>query len=251
MEPQQTPHTDELPVENSTPLSPKGSSNVLLIIIVVLLVLILMGVIAVGMFVVGKKSGESVSTVTPTTEVVDQQQSPTTSQTKPSATPTINPHSKLFTSKKLGIQFLYKADAYGDGDTVEVSETGNKVYVYASTMKPTTGQYVEVFSKDANDSMETAIKKQFLTKYSEKDCWVETMPGNKATITYPKPSDPNEPWFANESTCPAGYSKSNGLSYFLTDPTHPTILLFFSIGQYALDSGIEGKPWQDTIIFRD
>lgn len=47
--------------------------------------------------------------------------------------------------------------------------------------------------------------------------------------------------------CPEPYVSENGISYFLEDTNRPDKFVYFSIGQYAIDSGISNLMWQDTI----
>lgn len=167
--------------------------------------------------------------------------------------------SKLYQSDKLGVQFNYKPSYFDT--TISTKEVGNKIYVYASNTKAEDGQYLEEFSKEPQDSLELAIKKKFLAGYSESDCFVEKLKNDNgfgnlypdsyelATISYPLPTDTNLPFFANAEKCPAIYSKTNGINYFVYDKNHADKYLFVSVGQYAIDSGIEGKVWQHTIRF--
>lgn len=155
---------------------------------------------------------------------------------------------KAFTSQKLGISFNYLSR---NGDT-RVLESGDKVYVYPGT-EAETGQWVQVFTKDKNDTLAQAIEKRFLRDYDKKNCWVELL-GTKesfetATIYYPPNTDPNGPWWENYKNCPANYSAANGVSYFLMDQKHPDKLLFFSIGQYPIEGSEkeDGPLWQETI----
>lgn len=176
-------------------------------------------------------------------------QKPTTnSETSPN-----NPNAKLFLSETLKVQFSYNPNY--ENTSFSVKETENKIYVYMSTTKAEDGQYLEVFTKDANDSLETAIQKKFLVGYNSTNCFVETIENKdgtgmaKAIISYPPPSDPDEPFFANSDKCPAVYSQSNGISYFLYDKNFPDKFLFVSIGQYGIKSGVRESLWQQTIKF--
>jgi len=162
---------------------------------------------------------------------------------------------KTYTSQKLGVSFQYLVS---QGDPI--IEEGNKIYVGGKD-----GQWVEVFSKNSNDDLAAAIKKQLLANISEKDCYVETYPARSgfsgpnyypsnyemASISYPV-TDPENFLEAMENTkCPKTYQSSNGVSYFLADKNYPSKFFFFSIGQYAIlaEPGNinEGKKtWQDT-----
>jgi hypothetical protein len=175
---------------------------------------------------------------------------------------------QTYISDKLGISFDYLPDQDGDGqpDTA-VAEADDKLYVYYSAAAPENGQWVQKFTKNPNDTLVQAIQKQFLQNYSSKDCYAidfvdfytsmnfepPTIPDNisEAIIAYPKPTDPNAPFFENSSKCPATYSFTNGLSYFYMDKNHPDKYYFFSIGQYAIIADLNGpKAWQDTVLVR-
>lgn len=177
--------------------------------------------------------------------------SPTTAQTQ-------NPDSNTFSSTKLGISFRYGklADSTQPSSKINTLETGNKVYVYEGSMKPETGQYVEVFTKNPSDSLTEAIKKQLLTGIVESDCFVKILNDpklpadfSKATISYPVPTGSQDPAFTFGEKCPQNYRESNGISYFLADKNHPDKFVFLSIGQYAIpaQTGSTSLNWQDTI----
>ena len=117
---------------------------------------------------------------------------------------------------------------------------------------------MEVFQKNPADSLEQAIKKQFLTGIPETDCFVKTVSDNKlssnftkATIAFPVPTDSDQPFFTFGQKCPETYKETNGISYFLADKDHPSKFLFFSIGQYGINAktGDNTVMWQDTIKF--
>lgn len=159
--------------------------------------------------------------------------------------------SKVYKSTKLGIEFHYKTQ----DDSRQVHEIGNKAYIHSANEKPEKGQYVEVFTKDHNDTLEVAIKKKFLEGYSEKDCFVKAATDTKnpqlvkAVIAFPVNTDPAGPWWANGDRCPRPYSVTNGITYFVMDKNHPDKYAYVSVGQYIIESGIGDKPWQDTITF--
>jgi hypothetical protein len=158
---------------------------------------------------------------------------------------------RTFTSSQLGITFQYasRADSKPGSPEIKTQQKDSKVYVYTSSMKPESGQYVEVFPKDPIDSLSIAIEKRFLAGIAATDCFVETVADKnasagylKAIISYPAASDGFK--------CPQSYRKSNGISYFLADAGHPNLFMFFSIGQYAIPSSTGNTiPWQDTISF--
>ncbi|OGM06088.1 hypothetical protein A2125_00560 [Candidatus Woesebacteria bacterium GWB1_43_5] len=168
---------------------------------------------------------------------------------------------KTYISSKLGISFSYKYK-YNDGDTINIKEIGNKVYVYPSKIKPEDGQYVEVFDKDQTDSLKTAITKTILKGYSTSDCLVNEIIKNPsgsgvvAPASY-KFAQTDVPRSGNEELldlaqkaekCPSPYVSFGGLTYFLMDQSHASKFIFLSIGQYAIDAG-PNQTWQDTIKF--
>jgi len=174
-----------------------------------------------------------------------------------------NSQTKLYISEKLGIQFNYKPTYYDS--TISVKEVGNKIYVYDTRQNAENGQYLELFTKNPNDSLSEAVNAQFLTGYSKTDCYVVVSPNNdgtstgvnaypesyeRVTISYPVNTDPNDFPFKNAEKCPPTYTKSNGISYFLGDKQQTLDkYIFVSIGQYAIDAGIDNKLWQATIKF--
>jgi len=152
-----------------------------------------------------------------------------------------------FISEQLGIAFCYPGK-YGDNN-IAVKQKDSKVYVYWGGTAFEEGQWVEVFNKNANDSLKTAIEKQFnLSGY--KDCYVkeysEENNVSKATLNYPVNNSTDGPWFEFSGVyCPEGYDVTNGIRYFYTKES-VSKFLFFSIGQYAIPL-MDGRLWQDTI----
>src|SRR3989344_1064617 len=171
---------------------------------------------------------------------------------------TDNPNLKTYTSP-LGISFTYSPKQVSNSDwTITVKESGNKICVTydVNDVNCLKGQYVQVFQKSITDSLKNAIKKQFLTNYSLNDCFILSQnpysgfsyPASYKTaiISFPKSSDPNAlPW-ANAEKCPPSYTATNGLAYFLEDILHPSKMLFFSIGQYSIESD-DNKSWEQTV----
>ena len=198
-------------------------------------------------------------------KIVEQQKQTTTPLPTQITTPT-NPDSIHFTSQKLAISFDYaKETAMTPPYPIKTIEEGSKVYVYVDNgTNPHTGQWVEVFQKEKTQTVADAIKQKFLANYAAKDCSVSMqttypdkakLPTNYeiAEITFPQPTDANEPWFANADKCPATYTTTNGISYFLMDKNHPDKYVYFSIGQYGIPAGTrnEKELWQDTFRFTD
>jgi len=179
-----------------------------------------------------------------------------TNQNQPSKSTRTNPDLKTYTSP-LGISFGYLQNQ--GAQTISVKESGNKICLTSDAQDNSClkGQYVEVFQKSANDSLDEAIKKQFLTNYSEKDCFVSrdypytnlNYPNSyeMAIISFPKNSDSSVPWWKNADKCPAPYTTGGGVAYFLQDKDHPNKLLFFKIGQYGIMSE-NNLVWNQTVI---
>ena len=171
---------------------------------------------------------------------------------------TDNPNLKTYTSP-LGISFTYSPKQVSNSDwTITVKESGNKICVTydVNDVNCLKGQYVQVFQKSITDSLKNAIKKQFLTNYSLNDCFILSQnpysgfsyPASYKTaiISFPKSSDPNASPWANADKCPSPYTATNGISYFLEDTAHPGKMLFFSIGQYSIESD-DNKSWEQTV----
>jgi hypothetical protein len=166
---------------------------------------------------------------------------------------------KRYTNPKVGISFVFSTSAFGD-DMLDIKEVGNKIYMYDTKYPYTQGQYIEVFQKDATQTLDEAIQKQFLSGISPKDCFVketkaDSYSGYSAsfvfrTIGYPIDENSDAPYFAQANKCPEPYTATNGLAYFLGDSKHPNTYLFVSIGQYAIPIAENSKvTWQDTIEF--
>ncbi len=177
---------------------------------------------------------------------------------------------KTFISEDLGIAFCYPAKKkYANSEAyyeTEVRKVGNKIYVAqdfgTGKIDIYDGQYVEVFRKDKNDSLEEAIRKRLLTGISSEECWVEEGERREGypedcifiePIMYSYPTGEDFDLRAmskalRDSKCPPDYSVVNGIRYFMMDENHPDRFLFFSIGQYAiwLDPNYE-RPWQETV----
>ncbi|MEI6690224.1 MAG: hypothetical protein WCL07_00580 [bacterium] len=182
----------------------------------------------------------------------------------PIPSPSSNLNIKTFTSEKLGITFKYQEKYKGSNEVIAAKEIGSKVYVYSSNMQFDKGQYVELFDKDASDSIDSAIAKSVLFGYLPEDCPI-TIKGTKgsfgntqvypdgyntATIGLPasfsKDMETAGPYV---DKCPSKYLSFGGVAYFLIDQAHPTKLAFFSIGQYALTGDKADNSWQDTFRF--
>jgi hypothetical protein len=168
---------------------------------------------------------------------------------------------KRYTNPKVGISFVFSTLAFGN-NVMDIKEVGNKIYMYDTKYPYTQGQYIEVFQKDAADTLEQTIQKQFLTGISPKDCFVkDTKPDNYAesptsyvfkTIGFPVDENSDVPMFAQANKCPTPYTESDGIAYFLGDTKHPKTFLFLSIGQQGFPIEKNSQTmWQDTIEFLD
>ena len=233
----------------------KGISSIILI----LLILAVLGVGA-GAYYFGKSTNKNIPVpVTPITSPVSTT-TPIATQTATSAPAPSNPDSNVFSSPDLGISFNYTNKNTGiNGSKIQVKQIGNKVYVYSASGKPEDGQYLEMFSKDKNDSLIDTVKKKILAGYSLNDCLVKTITSTFTGQTHPAnfelaqisvPVAPNDDLInlsEKAKKCPTAYIAVGGLSYFLFDPAHTDKFIFLSIGQYGIDSGIADKLWQTTI----
>ncbi|MFA5933299.1 MAG: hypothetical protein WCV81_03510 [Microgenomates group bacterium] len=229
-------------------------------------ILVLIVAIGAGAYYFGKSSSKPVTQSPPpppptTTPTPTATMTPSPTAT-PTPTPTATPNSNYYISSNLGVSFYYTKASTGVNDSkILVKEVGNKIYVYSAGTQAETGQYLEVFAKDKNQTLVDAIKAKILTGYSLDDCIVKTITGTFTGQTYPAnfqlaqisvPTDANddmETLSKKGEKCPAGRLNIGGLAYFLADSEHPDKLIFLSIGQYAIDSGIGNKTWQNTIKF--
>lgn len=238
----------------------KGFSSTILL----LLIAVILG-IGAGAYSFAKSPGQKIPPAPPSVPVPPPIATPATTPTpSPLPSPTsipAGPNSNLFTSPGLGISFNYTSKKQDNGSMIEVKQIGNKVFVYFSTVKAETGQYLEMFSKDKNDSLIDATKKKILTGYSLNDCLVKTItktftgqthPANFELVQISVPVAPNDDlinFSEKAKKCSTAYTALGGLSYFLSDPSHPDKFIFLSIGQYGIDSGVSDKLWQTTIKF--
>ncbi len=184
------------------------------------------------------------------------------SRLNPEARQELKEGQKRYISAKLGVEFIYLEYMYPS--TVKVKEIGNKIYIYDSLLAPESGQYIEVFSKDANMSFDEALTKRFLTTAEHKENCKVTVNfltvGNSAkypdnikfgNIEVSKEHSDVEELFKLLDKCPSPYTQSNGISYFIYDTENPDKYGFVSIGQYSIPSDNAGGVWQDTIRFVD
>lgn len=174
----------------------------------------------------------------------------------PTSTITYVPSSQIetYTSPRLGIEFHYnpkvEQDMGGELTAIKVQETGNKIFVYPSSLPPEQGQFIEVFDKNAGTSLEATIRSTFLAGKDPKRCLITTRQDRAYTIAEitfpPNPSGSVDAYFADSVYCSEAYAQTNGLRYFMEDSAHPDRFFFVSIGQYAIYAE-KGIPWQQTI----
>lgn len=167
----------------------------------------------------------------------------------PSATSTLKANSSIY-SEKLGIKVSY----YSNPENKTSSKAdGSRIYFYfdgpATTSDYKSGQYLEGFAKEAESSFQSAIENKFLQNIRKDKCFVkiteDTAEYQKAIIDYPDTLCPNgSPAFTCNS-CPANYSKTNGISYFIYYKNQPKMFFYFSIGQYSLTIG--APEWKSSL----
>jgi len=248
----QQPPATGFPHSPDTP-RPSISTRVKILIIVGPILLVLIG-LGVGLFVVKMNAQQVVvptASVSPTPEisVMPSVMEPTTAQ---ETTPVPQADgTETFISTTLGIQFSYLKEQPYNAGSIQTAEVGNKVYVYPSSFNQEDGQSVEVFQKQADETIQDAIQKQFLQGKEQGKCFVTITETSgtisKAIIDFPTAQDEGMDTMYEKTTyCSEDYAKTNGIRYFWYDSSHPTTFLFFSIGQYGITAAGD-KPWQDTI----
>ena len=248
------------------PISPTPHGTSFLRVVTLLVFALLIAIVSSLLtFIFLNKQNQQPITITPKPTVTIPTASPSSAiqpTAAPSANPTLyptsnNPLLKRFTSDKLGITFTYLTKQ--NEETLNTLESGDKVYIYSNNFKdPTQGQWVEVFSKDPTQSLENTIKEKFLKNISSTDCFTKVLdtapiakqnyPANfkLVEISYNRSDDPNLGPDAGSEKCPATYTSTNGISYFLEDRNYPSKYLYLSIGQYAILSEND-KVWQNTL----
>lgn len=165
---------------------------------------------------------------------------------------------KNISSEKLGIKVSYYSNPENEtGSKIE----GKRIYFYMNGPENTsdykTGQYLEEFTKEINSDFKTALENKFLQNIKKEKCFVkiieDTAQYQKAIIDYPDELCPNgDPAFICNS-CPANYSRTNGISYFIYYKDQPNLFFYFSIGQYSLLMGsskaTSSLEWFNNIEF--
>lgn len=167
----------------------------------------------------------------------------------PTPIPTVAvPKTKLYSFPNLGISINVASGG-------NVTEIGDKVYVYETGRKPESGQFVQVISKNPTDSLADAITKQFLPGKSPNDCFVKLgkydnrFPSNfvTAVITYPGHTgrDGGDTGYVK---CPTLYTEGSGSEYFVMDKDHPDRYIFLDLGQSSLSAGLgDMRAWQESV----
>jgi hypothetical protein len=160
------------------------------------------------------------------------------------------PGTKRYTSEALGITFTYNARPVETFE-VKVTEIGNKIYLHGTKEDPVKlGKMIEVFSKNSNQTLSEAIKERFLKNLDPKDCFVVDIASDPADprpstytyaeISYPPPTDSNDPFWVNGAKCPQPYSKTNAVQYFMANSTFPSKYVFLQLGQDSIaDDGTQ------------
>lgn len=217
----------------------------------ILMVILVSGIFLLGI-ILGKAHNSTVTIITNTTPTSSPTSSVTPTKTVPNFPTSANPNLIRFTSEKLGITFTYLKSQ--NGQTISTQEIGNKVYIFFDNTAPTNGQYLEVFSKDKNQSLADAIKAQILKGYALTDCQLKPetqyVPKGFEALAIVVPINPNDDQATIEakvSKCPQGYTAMGGMAYFIEDPSHPDRMIFLSIGQYLINSEGDNIGWQSTI----
>lgn len=167
-----------------------------------------------------------------------------------------------YTSRDLGISFTFVSNQSIPGNAWHALRTDNTIcltYDQSDTMCEK-GQFVEILKKMPEQSLAEAIQSTFLYGITPDQCFVkdysqqnDTSPYEYAEIAYPEDPDAETPFFENEYAqyCPERYRKSNGIRYFMFNPSFPDRYAFFNIGQYAISGGASDKAWQQTVVFTE
>jgi hypothetical protein len=201
------------------------------------------------------------------TQIAQSPNPETIDLTNPQSSPTQKPYiedtnisgQKKYVNPELGISFLYLEYDYDGKNKISTKQISNKIYVYADAYTYDSGQYLEMFQKNPNISLEETLKKTFLENYSTIDCTVvtETTPSSyptsyiQANIKVPGEFTDLEDMSIKWQKCPKTYVQTNGMSFFLMDQNYSDKFAFFSIGQYGIATNKDDTLWQDTVEFLD
>lgn len=149
-----------------------------------------------------------------------------------------NPQAKLYVSKKLELN-LYYLPARHDG----VKEEGNRIYVTNGGSE----QFVEIFSKNGDETMIDAINRILLKKFDKEKCIVVSKLEKEQTKLYDSSTplwnlpigklyeieDKTRQYVDDAYYCPMDYSQANGARYFVEDEDDKTKFYFYELGQYT------------------
>lgn len=163
----------------------------------------------------------------------------------PTDTQAYNPNTGLvtFTSPSLGITFMYPRRDFMDGQTTYTATRSGNTITVAS------GQYVQVFTKSTNTSLQEAIAQQLFQGCNSDNLVFETnlhvfsasmAPVNASTLTVSTKS--------TAAACNNQYDESDVRSYFRMDNIHQDTFIFVNSGQYGIYTKIDASQvWDETI----
>jgi hypothetical protein len=133
----------------------------------------------------------------------------------------------------LGISFQY------DPNTITVSLQGNKIYIDnpSDAARGIHNDYFQVFNKDGGDSLVAAIWKTVLIEFSQSQCTVATTTAypqlDRFTVADIGAVNYNDG--TQSGSCKSSYINSGSPGFFMYDPAHPTMFVFWR-GGAALDT---------------
>lgn len=168
------------------------------------------------------------------------------------------PDQVIYSSSELGVSFIYMKGK-GD-DEISVSEIDNKIYVYPTAYDVESGHYLEVFEKNADETLKEALERLFLKGYDSNECYAYTRESN---MFYPEGYIVGNIQLTGDididdialryQNCPLGYTLLNGSSAFLAERNHPERFIFISGRQYPISYDREAPfgDWQNSIRFID
>jgi hypothetical protein len=156
---------------------------------------------------------------------------------------------KTYRSNNLGIVFNYYQYASGDSvkDNLIIKEVGNKVHLYVNHTNSEdedikNSKYIEVLTKNSNDSLTDAIKATILKNSNLDECEILPYDNKTRQILSPgyqmvkiiykvKEGTPQEDIMEKASLCNREYTQFSGRSYFVMDEGHPDKFAFVKLGQ--------------------
>lgn len=176
---------------------------------------------------------------TDTTKTPDKQDTTTRTDVTASRNPEQGCRWENFDASSIGINLLVQRCEGRDRDhSFRVEDDAIVEYIDGQRNNYKT---IEVFKKAANETPETAIKNQFITKLSaeeQKNCVVEKIDSPKKTdqSAYQiAPTDAYRDQLTKEKEGPiqacGDYGVTNGAQYFLFDEDNPEMFAFVRIGQ--------------------